>query len=252
MSLLPQLQQIGLNQKEAKIYLANLELGEASIQEIAKKSGIKRTSIYNLIDDLVKRGVIHVVIKKNKKRFVAAEPGTLKEIIAQRKKALENILPDLKMLSGTTKEKPRVRFYEGLEGIKAVYNDTLIDKKSIKAFTGVTKGFAVLGKYGNEYIAKRAATKIKAQVITPNDAEGRMFKKKDRISQRITRLIPKKKFPFDIEINIYGNKVSFISYSKQRLMGVIMESPEIAKTMESIFDLSWEYAGLIGKKRKNK
>ncbi len=249
MSLLPQLQQIGLNQKEAKIYLANLELGEASIQEIAKKSGVKRTSIYNLIDDLVKREVVHVVIKKNKKRFVAAEPGTLKEIITQRKKALENILPDLKMLSGTTKEKPRVRFYEGLEGIKAVYNDNLIDKKSMKAFTGVTKGYAILGDYGDEYIAKRAAAKIKIQVIAPDDASGRVLKKKDRVSRRVTRLIPKKKFPFDIEINIYGNKVSFISYSKQRLMGVIMESPEIAKTMNSIFDFAWEYAGLIRKSK---
>jgi len=250
MSLLPQLQQVGLNQKEAKVYLATLELGEASIQEIAKKSGVKRTSIYNLIDDLIKREIIHVVIKKKKKKFVATEPTALKEMITQRKKALEEVLPDLKMLSGVTKKKPRVRFYEGLEGIKAVYNDNLIDKKSIKAFTGVTRGYEVLGSYGNEYIAKRVTTKIDIRVIAPDDTGGKMFKRKDRISRRTTRLIPKKKFPFEIEINIYGNKASFISYNKQRLMGVIIESPEIAKTMSSIFDFAWEYAGILEKKRK--
>lgn len=243
MSLLPQLQQVGLNQKEAKVYLATLELGEASVQEIAKKSGVKRTSIYNLIDDLIKREIIHVVIKKKKKKFVATEPTALKEMITQRKKALEEVLPDLKMLSGATKLKPRVRFYEGVEGVKAALNDNLIDRKPIKGFTGVAKGYEILGAYGDEYIAKRVRAGISIKVIAPDDAGGKVFKRKDRVSRRTTRLIPKKKFPFEIEINIYGNKTSFMSYSKKRPMGVIIESPEITKTMNSVFDFAWEYAG---------
>lgn len=243
MSLLPQLQQVGLNQKEAKVYLATLELGEASIQEIAKRSDLKRTSVYNLIDDLVKRRIIHTVVKEKKRKFIATEPEALKEMILQKERALEEVIPDLKILSGRAKFRPRVKFYEGIDGIKTVLTDTLIEKGPIKAFLDFEKGYKFLGGFAQRYIKDRVKLGIAAKVIGPANEISRDFKSRDEKSLRETRFIPEDKFPFENEVNIYGNKVSFMTHDEQKPIGVIIESPEIAETMNSIFDLAWKYAG---------
>jgi len=250
MDIASKLEEIGLTKKEAKVYLANLELGEATIQEISRKSGVKRTSIYNLVEDLVKRGVIETVARGEKRKFVAANPATLKRMVLRRTRAFEDAFPYLETLFSRAKFKPRVRFYEGVEGLKTVLNDTLLEKEPIKAFLDFEKGYKMLGGFIYSYIRDRVKLDITARVIGPANEISQDFKSRDGKSLRETRFIPEDKFPFENEVNIYGNKVSFMTHDEQRPIGVIIESPEIVKTMSSIFDLAWEYAGILGKKRK--
>ena len=252
MKLITRLENLGLNQKEAKVYLATLELGETTVLEIAKRSGLKRASLYPIIEDLVLQELIHKVIKGKKSKFIATDPEELEKIIRQRNRILEETLPDLKALSFKQgRRKPRVRFYEGKEGIKIFCDDTLKDKKEIKAFSDVRKAYEVMGPLADEYVKERTELGIPIKIIVRDDFWGKNHQKRDKSSLRETRLIPKEEFPFEMEVNIYGDKVSFISYNKQNLAVVIIESAEIARSMESIFSLSWKYAGLIEKKRKS-
>jgi len=238
--IIPKLQLLGLNQKEAKIYLATLELGEASIQEISKQSGIGRVLIYSIIEKLINQGLISVVVRGKKRRFVAIEPKELKGIIKRRSEVLEGTIPELEALSGAVAlDRPRVKVYEGLKGAKLVYQDILNTKKSVKAFTGVKRGHEALGKFVKEFVSQRAKLGISIKVIAPDDFWGQRQQKEDPKVRRETRLIPKERFPFEMETNIYGNKVNFVAFRKGRLVGVIIENYEIAKTMESIFDFAW-------------
>ena len=63
-----QLQDAGLNETEAKIYLATLELGETNVGRIADKSGIKRTTIYLSLENLIKKGLISMIKKRGNGR----------------------------------------------------------------------------------------------------------------------------------------------------------------------------------------
>ncbi len=245
MNIAKKLEQTGLNKKEARIYLASLELGESTIQEIAKKSGVKRTSIYNLVDDLVKRGVIEVVNRGNKRKFVAVNPATLRKMVLKRTKIFEETLPQLNMLFGQAKFKPRVRFYEGIEGIKTVFNDTLLEGKEIKAFSDYNRAYKTLGGFAYSYITERVKLGIFAKVISYQNRISDDFKVRDQKALREIRFLPEDKFPFDIEINIYGKKVAFMTFSKENPAGVIIEHPDITRSMESIFDLAWEYTELM-------
>ncbi len=251
MKLIPQLEFLGLNQKEAKIYLASLELGEATIQEIAKQAGLKRPSLYNLMEGLIKQGLIQPVVRRNRHKFVAADPNDLEKLIQRRNEVLKETLPELKALSNISAlTKPRIRLYEGVDGAKVVYQDILNTKKPVKAFSGVKMGYEALGEFADEYIQERIKNNIPIKLIAPNDFWGRDHQRKDKRSKRETRLIPKDKFPFSMEANIYGNKVNFVGFKKGRIVGVIIENPEIAKTMTSIFDFAWEYAGILEKRGK--
>ncbi|KKU45025.1 MAG: Transcriptional regulator TrmB [Microgenomates group bacterium GW2011_GWA2_46_7] len=119
------LKQLGMEEKEAKMYLAALEFGPTTIVKLAKKSGIKRTTIYEFIDDMVARGLIATSISVKRTLYSASEPVKLEQLIEKQREIIKEILPGLESLAKKSPQRPRVRFYEGVEGIRSVYNDTL-------------------------------------------------------------------------------------------------------------------------------
>jgi HTH-type transcriptional regulator, sugar sensing transcriptional regulator len=245
MNLADQLTQFGLNRKQAQIYLAMLELGQTSVIPIAKKTGILRTTIYDILEELEKKRLLTQTKKGKKRLFLAAEPENLERILEEKKEKLANLMPALKSLINTTGEKPIIRYYEGLEGIKEVYRDTLKYKGELVAF--VTENIiSKLGQnFANEYKEKRKKAQISVRVIGPDTLEIIEYKKTDRRDLKETRLVSKDEFPFSIEMNIYGNKLAFMSFSES--LGLIVESNEIAKNMRFLFELAWRGTNMTGK-----
>ncbi|MBT5823520.1 hypothetical protein HOH67_00115, partial [Candidatus Peregrinibacteria bacterium] len=77
------------------------------------------------------------------------------------------------------------------------------------------------------------------------EKEGLQFKKLSEKEKREIYLIPKEKFNFENEINIYNDKLSIISYKDK--MGVIIQNAAIADTQRSIFNFAFEYAKMLEK-----
>lgn len=238
--LISTLQQIGLNEKQAKIYLACLELGETSIKEISKKSKVKRTTIYDFIDDMVNSGFIKQTIRGKKKIYIAADPDELKIIIKKKEALLAQILPQLNSISNTIKARPKIWFYNGIEGLKEVYADTLNYPGEILAIGGEDIVNEVSLDWILDYIKKRVKKRISVRgIVARTDLLKKEIIAKNKEQLRITKIIDPKKFPFPIEINIYGDKrVFFVSANEQ--VAVIIEGAEIHKAMKSFFELVWD------------
>ena len=66
---------MGFSAKKARIYVALLELGEAVGADIAKKADLKRTTVYNILPELMKDGHVKVIVQ-NKKRLFSIEHPT--------------------------------------------------------------------------------------------------------------------------------------------------------------------------------
>ncbi|MDP3836691.1 MAG: helix-turn-helix domain-containing protein [bacterium] len=232
------LKQIGIEEKQARIYLACLELGETSIKEIAKKAGIKRTSIYDVIDVMIDSGLIKVTTKAKKKRFVASEPDELKAIIKKREALLNQIMPQLASLNNSGQIKPKVWFYEGVVGLKKVYDDTLEHHDStVYQWASNDMFTAIDAEWLFDYVRRRVKAKVKALCIATDTPEIRDFKSKDVSDLREIRIVPKELFPFEIELDVYGNRVAMISGRDK--IGIIIESESIASTLKMIFKLCW-------------
>ena len=109
------------------------------------------------------------------------------------------------------------------------------------AFLGVKEAEDSLREFFfKDYGPKRRQLKIFARVIAPKTPEAKEYQKQDELFLRKTKFIDSKLYPFSIEKNIYGNKVAIISHSKKEQFGLIITSPEIAKTEKSIFDIIWD------------
>lgn len=246
-STLSALAAMGLNEKEARVYLACLELGSATIQEIARKSGVKRTSIYNFLEDLKHKGLVSEITRKHRTYLMAEDPQTLlahaeenRKKAEREKKMLEDVLPQLMGIFNVPARKPKVRFYEGIEGIKKVYEDTLTTRGPILAFSDYEKMFdAMTFEYMVGYAERRAAKGIRFRSLAPHSTWDGKVTSLDEAHLREQKFVTQG--GFDTEINIYGNKVALISF-RRPYAAVIIEDSAIATTLRTIWKMLREKA----------
>ena len=233
------LKEFGLEGKKADIYLASLEMGSASVIEISKKAGVKRTTAYDIMLDLEKEGFIYETIKGKKRLFIVENPEKLKERLDKKRAMLSEILPELGSIYNIKGSKPKIRFYEGKEGLKEVYEDTLKFPIEILSFAS-DDIIKVLGQdWADDYIKRRVNKGINMRAIMPEtETIDLKYTEFDQAHRRQSKLVNAKDYPFSIEINIYGHqKVAFMSALEET--GIIIEGAEIHKTMKLIFELLW-------------
>ncbi|MBP9749793.1 MAG: hypothetical protein KBD21_03615 [Candidatus Pacebacteria bacterium] len=240
-SLTKQLQQLGFDDREAKTYLALLELGEGTMAELAKKSKIKRTTLYDIIRALQDRGLVSTAKRGERTIYIAEDPRTLDERLHEQSAVLKEALPELLSLANAIGKKPKIRYYEGVEGIKEVYRDTLeYPNQELLGWATVGAGTHFDIEYLNEvYLPKRVEKKIWVRAIIPDTADMRKYLGDDRTFLRSSRAMDPVRFPYDVEINLYGgSKVAFMSFREQT--GLIIENKSIYTTLKSIFEHQWE------------
>lgn len=236
------LQNIGFDDKEAKVYLAGLQLGPCSIQELGKASAIKRTTIYQVMDALTDKNLFTVTQKGKKKLFVAQEPDNLLLFLKQRENILEQIMPELESLKNTSAKKPAIRFYEGIEGVKQVYLDMVKKQGNIDALWAPNE-FAsktILDFLNTEWSALRLKNKIKMCRVFVNESgeTKKDFIKESFVNKLETvKYLPSKNYPFSVGIYLYRQKIAFVSFKESELIAIVIRSPEIKWTMQMIFEM---------------
>lgn len=132
MALEIELKNLGFSDKEAKVYLALLELGESPVQQISEKAKVNRATTYVVLEALQKRGLVTTVEKDKKVIFAAESPRALTRLLKAQEDELKTkheefkkMLPELEAVFNLASEKPTVRFFEGREGVRAVREDIL-------------------------------------------------------------------------------------------------------------------------------
>ncbi|MFA5947972.1 MAG: helix-turn-helix domain-containing protein [Candidatus Gracilibacteria bacterium] len=231
---------LGLTDKESKVYLSCLEKGTSIVSEIAKIAKINRVTTYDILEKLKQKGLVSYYIKSKIKYFTATPPDVVLTEFEKRTNDLRVSLPKLKQLCGETAH-PRIRYFEGIEGIKAIYADTLTAKTEILNYSNSQEIRKNWPTYDKDYVEQRAKKQIYLRGLSPRDRAGEIVKSEDEKYHRQMRLIPPTEFDFSNEINIYDDKVAIISF-KDELIGMIIESVEIANSQRTIFNMCWSYA----------
>lgn len=227
MEIIKQLEEYGLDEKEAKIYMAVLEFGPVSISDIAKKSSIKRPTVYHYIEGLTVKGLVHKAIRGKRILYLAEDPKRLISGLEKKKKKIEEILPNLKHIYGLSSHKPQVRFYEGIEGMRAVYREMTSTSHTIYGVFSADKYFAVFNDKDNEEFfnnIRKNAGQIKD--LIEDSPVGRKHAKSIFYKGIGSPKILPKDFNLAVDLMVAGDKVAMISLVN--LVGVIIENPEIA------------------------
>ncbi len=237
------LQSFGFSEKEADVYIALLELGKGTVSKISQQAGINRTTGYDILGSLVNKKVVSVSGKEPKQEYAAESPVAITEYLKRRVsqteeyiKQADKIVPELTLLHAL-KNRPKIRFYEGTDGLEHVYEDTLTSSEPIRAYATVDDMHKALPNYFPKYYKRRADKNISIRAIVPETPISRDRKTHDAEEKREIAFVPADKYYFSPEINIYDNKVMIASWREK--LGIIIESEEIADAMKKIYELAW-------------
>lgn len=252
--LITQVEELGLSEKEARVYLANLSLGPSTVQKISEHSGIKRVTTYVILESLVNLGLVSQAIKGKKTLFIAEEPLSLKRLIekkerelSQQKANFETLLPELLGVKNIPKDSPRVKFYDSTEGIKSIMTTFLSSHKNEKLqFIFGISNLDQLYTFFPEF-KEHAANPTRVREGVPSKIiytykGGPVFKETDHLRNRESRWVPLEKYPLNGDISIVGDHIIMLSLTGNKPIGITIDSHELAVGLTGIFNLAWTTA----------
>lgn len=238
------LQNLGLKKKEYNVFLCSLKLGQQPTSIIARALRLNRITVYVILKRLMQKGIIRSYTKRGIQFFSALSPQELINYADRKSEEwkntsnkISNLLPELLRITPMSANFPKIRFYEGIEGIKEVYTDTLKNTSEILGFLTVEYIPQELKKYFVDYYTpKRKKKGIPCRLILIDCKKSQRYHKLDKQNLRKTYLLPKKCLPFEIEISIYGkDRVALISFTENDLSAVIIQSFAIHNTLKSLY-----------------
>ncbi len=238
------LAQLGLSDKESALYVALLSLGSADVATIAKSANVKRPTAYLLLEGLQAKGFVSSASNNGKQTYSAEDPRKLLAIQKAKLQQFEKLMPELVGLGSTSKQKPRVRFFTGIDGIKAIYEESLLQpaRSEILAIGNAESVEDKIEDFRDWYIRRRAESGIEMRAIIPSTEAGLKVAARDNDELRTTRTISKDSFTELVEVNIYGNKIAAVSLVDDELIGVVIDSKVLANVHRQIFELLWANA----------
>ena len=212
--------------------------------QIARSIGIKRPTVYDILAELTRMGLVAEGSPQGRRVFTAESPERLREMHERQAGHIEAVLPELQALFDQGPRRPRVRYYEGVEGIKFVNEDILTTRSGAYYWFGSIKEIVdVTGReYLEDWVRRRIArgiwsNSIRVRAKEPPDA----YLKGGQQNQRRLRFLPKPIAEDTAGLYIYDNKVAITSALKENY-GLIIESRELAALLKVLWDCVWEVA----------
>jgi sugar-specific transcriptional regulator TrmB len=244
----------GLEEKETEIYLTLLSKGNLTASELSRILKIPRSTIQFKCQGLTDKGLVKSLASQNSHTYFAEPPEKIGYLLERKiveidamKGQLPELILALKKNAGELPLIPKIKYFEGVEGIVEMFEDVLKDGNILY---GMTKNEGkmnqeVLNYLDKKYIPRRKSLRFPAWIIFNDNPTTRSYLKNDQALNRVSLLVPDEKYPFTACCHIYGNKVAFYSYANDDLSGVIIDNPIIKKTQLSLFHLAWNYVRLL-------
>ena len=246
--MLSTLMKLGLSEKEAKVYLAALELAKDTAQNIAKKADVNRPTAYFILEKLMELGLVSTLDEGKKTLFVAEDPRELKNVLEREKLDLEERAKELgesmnqfTALYNAKQDKPRVRYFEGEDGLEAMdrYGRNIYKGKEILSITPIDLLEKMFPERRKASMGERVKLGINARTIyTHADGEIPGFKNKEELRDGV--FVSRDKLPINATMTIYPEwGVKLYYYDEAKPYGVVIEDKGIAKNMSCFFELAW-------------
>jgi sugar-specific transcriptional regulator TrmB len=248
------LQNLGMTPKEIEVYLVALELGTQPASVLARKVKIQRNTTRFILDKLVDKGWVHKATKANTQLYSPESPKQLINMLGRQKAEVDEsydrkivlvqkVMEELQARYHPQSTKPKVSYYEGKEGIISMYEGTLKSSEPIRSLGCYDVMRSIFSDYFKSHHARRLKEKILVRRIHPDTPQGIVKAELDKKELRESRLIPHKSYYFTPEILGYDNNLLMVSWKE--LLGIHIESREVAEAYKVIFELAWQEAGRL-------
>lgn len=238
-----------LTEGESKVYQALIDLGESSIGDIIKISGVSHSKVYDIIERLSKKGLVSSINKNGRQYFSPSNPGNLFELISEKeqelvqiKQGMLDIVKTLKVRRGIAKPRSILSSYQGIKGMKTVLNYVVnsLKKNDEVLILGTPKKMnEYAGGYVKEWQKQRIKSKAKCRIIIDSDYIPWNFdwwekSKKDKLT-----FTKKYQMISPAFLVITKNLVATIYFSDV-VLSLLVEHKDIADRYKEFFEMLWK------------
>lgn len=234
------LQEIGLSEKESQIYLALLQVDSESIQEIAKNTGINRTTVYPVLESLAQKGLVGEIQDGKKTLYQAAAPERLETFVERQKvlleekaKRLKDIIPEIKGIQRKEGERPVIKFFEGRDGVVSAYEEfySSLDAKEQQGY--MIYNMDLIDKTYSAEEEERFYQIRKKKMVNPTVVYNKEAGDHSFVTQGIRTRIDGGKYPINTDITVVGDKI-ILSSLGEHVSSFLIKSKDIAITLSSL------------------
>lgn len=237
------LKMLGFSDNEIKIVTFFFSQKKASSREVSQKTAISFSATHYSLSNLEKRGILRSTSDNGDDIFeICSEKEFFEWIESQKRKNSEIYDKAQSSLSGfftnlqESHWKPNVTYYEGIEGIKEIYEDLIETGEDIFSWLDIPKIYDALGDFLYDYIRRRMKKGITSHDILPrNEMNEKHFQKNENREVKFVDHLP-----IDGEIRIYGNKVALISFHKEKPVGFVFQGAVFTQLFRAIFENAWK------------
>lgn len=230
------LQELGLNRRESICYTALLELGSSKIGAIVKKTGIPSSKIYEILDKLINRGLVSYVKIGKIKHYQASDPKTLLNYIDDKKKKIEEILPQL-LLKQKLSRKQSVEMFEGQKALFSLFTYLIKDAKAKEQYLIFSINEENKNDAANIFF-KNLAVRRKEQKLDVRLLKNMKHYKKEKHTKLKLKYT---EFNLPQGITIFRNIVVILSWVESPI-AIKIESETISNQLREFFLDQWKIA----------
>ncbi len=252
------LTKLGFTLREARVYISLLNKSSFTATEIAKTSNIPRQKIYEILDNIIKKGICIEKIGKVK-RYKAVEPEIVFQSIIGQYQENEKIALELSNNLSSLYDKNRDRI-DPLEYIEIIKNKKQIREKYISYIESTNKELLAFSKapYTAPYIkdSDKEIEALKRGVKFKGIYEYKDVLKQELVDvislwvsegeeSRVIEELPMKMIIFDERITMFAlnDPISL----KPSITTMIINHPSFAKALKYVFESIWEKSILLDK-----
>ncbi len=242
MEVVQQLKQFGLNQSEIAVYLFLLENGVSTPPIVSRGTSIARTNCYNVLEELKLKGLVQEQESGKRKAYIARDPESLLLALEKKREVALRLVPDLRAIYTTQKNKPKIRFYDGIEQVKQIYKASL-EAGQIYGFTSMEHFLKVFPDFGLVYLKEVAEHKIFFRdILSHSSRDSGAQQMKDIVGAYYDyRFLEAKYENFPTDIMIWNDNIAFLTL-EEPIFGTIMTNKTLANTFKIMHDVMWSVA----------
>ena len=228
------LTQIGLNVKEAKIYVDLLKRESASASQIAKDLGYDRTTTYYNLLQMINKGFVTSLIKEGKKHFIATQPKRVLQIIKQREEDFSRLMPKLEEISISKKQDVNIEILQGKTGLNRLFKEIIESGKELVDFGVDEERFIEYGAANFKlYVNEVNRGKIKERLLSVSGAK--------RIGKRSRYRFIDESYFSPVPSAVFGDKIAFILW-EPNLYIILIQNKELSDSFKKRFEMLWKIA----------
>lgn len=245
----------GLTDVQSEIYSFLLENGAFKASEIAKKIKRPRGVVYKGLDELILLKLVEKIENSGITRFQADHPGNLEKVLYEKekntlrdiseqknkleidKKSLLSAMPDFISMFNLNQSKPGVRYFEGLEGVEFILNDTLTSKTDIYTYIDTKDVHDEITELNDNYVKRRIEKGIMKKIITPENNRALTPMPEGQFTK--TKYLSNETPMLKTAMQIYDGKISYQTFTENKMIAVLIEDENIYSFHKILFENLW-------------